>query len=349
MSTAHSTSDAAAGSTPDAKRKTFVIVIASAVGVLLLVLFFFLINGSLAPEPKLAEFDISDSAVEMPKFSSPTTLEQPKGEKFSETKITIGDGSGFGDPPGCNTNLTVCLPAGYAEGDSRPCILMPPAHMNGLEGAKIDARDAAEYEPYLQAGYIVIAFDVDGPEGSGTDELARHTQFRKAQAGMINARNALEFALKQVPGVNPKQIYIVGHGSGGTLALLFAEHDTRLAGCIAFAPWTDRDYLNSDDDLALHPSIKDLKAFNYAASPARYVSELSCPVFMFHAQDDSTVEIDQSQRFTDFARESKKSIVLYSTGKGDHDDAIIKEGIPRSLKWLEKQKTAKPSGSAASQ
>ena len=44
-----------------------------------------------------------------------------------------------------------------------------------------------------------------------------------AQAGLVNARNALEFVLARVPEVDPKRIYAAGHSSAGTLALLFAE------------------------------------------------------------------------------------------------------------------------------
>ncbi len=66
----------------------------------------------------------------------------------------------------------------------------------------------------------------------GPDEIRKYEAFRAADAGLINARNALEYTLAKVPEVNAKQLFSVGHSSAGTLALLFAEHEPRLQAAL---------------------------------------------------------------------------------------------------------------------
>ncbi len=112
--------------------------------------------------------------------------------------------------------------------------------------------DQDEHFPYVKAGMAVVAFDLDGGGGStdfdidadqpdqvNVEDVTGYKSFRSAQAGLVNARNALEYTLANVPEVNPKQLFSVGHSSAGTLALLFAEHEPRLAGCVAYAPAID--------------------------------------------------------------------------------------------------------------
>ena len=54
------------------------------------------------------------------------------------------------------------------------------------------------------------------------------------QAGLANARTALEFALAKVPKLDAKRIYVAGHSSAATLALLFASHEPRIKACAAW-------------------------------------------------------------------------------------------------------------------
>ena len=61
-----------------------------------------------------------------------------------------------------------------------------------------------------------------------------------SRAGLVNARNALEYLLAKVPEVNPaRKSMPPGTVPPAPCALLFAEHEPRLAGVIAYAPACD--------------------------------------------------------------------------------------------------------------
>lgn len=106
----------------------------------------------------------------------------------------------------------------------------------------LSAADMAERVPYVEAGFAVLAFELDGALDNPDDCAQRERTMRAflaARAGLVNAHIALEYLLTRVPQVNPNQLYAVGHSSPGTLALLFAGHEPRLKGCVAFAPCID--------------------------------------------------------------------------------------------------------------
>jgi alpha/beta superfamily hydrolase len=108
-----------------------------------------------------------------------------------------------------------------------------------------------------QAGLVVMFPTLRGGNTNpGTKEL-----------GMGEVDDVLAAAehLARLPYVDPAQIYLAGHSTGGTLALLVAQLSTRFAAVLALGPAADvRDYgatfgngiewralLNADDEVAL--------------------------------------------------------------------------------------------------
>lgn len=64
-------------------------------------------------------------------------------------------------------------------------------------------------------------------------------KFMHAQAGVKNAQMAISTALAELPILDPQRVYVAGHSSAATLALLVAANDKRVKGCIAYAPCVD--------------------------------------------------------------------------------------------------------------
>ncbi len=241
--------------------------------------------------------------------------------------------------PGYYSRLRIYTPSGSHRPHSLPCILIAPAGTNLISGSHMD-NDAKhpEHIPYVLAGYAVVAFELDGeyPSKKPTDAQVRRgfKEFAAAGAGLVNARNALEYVLAKVPEVDPNRIFAAGHSSAGTLALLFAEHERRLRGCVAFAPVNSLPTHFGRDASLLCRLIPDMNAFMVKSSPKTHAGDLHCPLFLFHARDDSIVPVTESMRFVRTLKSYSKDVTFELVASGDHYDAMINDGIPRAIEWL---------------
>ncbi|MHC4877730.1 MAG: alpha/beta hydrolase family protein [Planctomycetota bacterium] len=260
------------------------------------------------------------------------------GVSYFEIDLGAVDGN---SGPGSQMQLILYLPAGEHAPGSLSCVLIAPAGTSLLEGAEcFDESYQAETLPYVEAGFAVVGYSLDGAlEEQPTDgEMnAAYRRFRAAQAGLFNARNALEFVLARVPQVSPDRIFSAGHSSAGTLSLLFAAHEPRLAGCIAFAPLSDperrlKEYISSPAVKRVLPGVEEFVAFQ---SPLRTADRIACPIFLFHAADDSNVSVDDSQALVEVltAADRKPEFRLVETG--GHYDAMIQHGIPAAIEWMQ--------------
>ncbi len=243
--------------------------------------------------------------------------------------------------PGSQMQLILYLPAGEHAPGSLSCVLVAPAGTSLLEGTGcFDESYQAETLPYVEAGFAVVGYSLDGSlEEQPTDaEMnAAYRRFRAAHAGLVNARNALEFVLARVPQVAPDQIYSAGHSSAGTLSLLFAAHEPRLAGCIAFAPVSDpeprlREYFNNPAVKRVLPGAAEFVAFQ---SPIRKADHIACPVFLFHAKDDMNVSIDDSRALVDVLTNADRTPEFSLVETGGHYDAMLEYGIPAAIEWMQ--------------
>jgi dipeptidyl aminopeptidase/acylaminoacyl peptidase len=55
---------------------------------------------------------------------------------------------------------------------------------------------------------------------------------------------------------------------------------------------------------------------------------------IFHAADDTTVNIQQSREFVQRAKSASKDVQLVEVATGDHYESMINEGIPAGIKWI---------------
>jgi predicted Zn finger-like uncharacterized protein len=247
--------------------------------------------------------------------------------------------------PGCDMKLRLYLPRENAPPKSLGCVLVGPAGSNLISGKFLDRVDQEdETAPYVRAGLAVVHFSLDGPidnldNASDAMMAQAYKEFGAAAAGLVNARNAMAFVLTRVPEVDPQRIYIAGHSSAATLALLFAEHEPSLRGCIAYAPACNVDQRLADlgNDLGFQAAMPGIKAFIGRSSPSNHIATLHCPVFLFHGRGDQVVPIEPSNQFANLANGLGKSVKFVEVPDADHYSAMARQGVPLAIQWLKTQ------------
>jgi dipeptidyl aminopeptidase/acylaminoacyl peptidase len=223
--------------------------------------------------------------------------------------------------------------------DKLALVLVPPAGSTLFAGMNMGDGDRAEHYPYVKAGFAVASFDIDGnvPKvGKVSDAalLKGAREFRDAQAGLANAKTALDFVLAKAPNIDPDRIYIAGHSSAATLALLVAEHEPRIKACAAYAPITDVEERLAEVIPQLDRSLPGYREFLRSSSPRTHADSLKCPVFLFYAQDDQDIFVRQCTDFAGVLKKTNARVTLVSASKGGHYKSMVGEGIPKGIEWL---------------
>jgi dipeptidyl aminopeptidase/acylaminoacyl peptidase len=259
-----------------------------------------------------------------------------------------------GHTPGSATRLWVYLPKQKAKAPrSLPCVLIAPAGSNLLAGMPLVEDDRPEHLPYVRAGFAVIAFDLEGYgaefaiagqqrlQGPGLARVVRSsglvsnlTSFLQASAGLANGRVALAYASTKVQAIDPSRLYVAGHSSAGTFALLFAENEPRIKACLAYAPVID---LAQRLDPRAKPLIRSVagNGFMERYSPRAMESSLKCPVFLFASEDDGD-SLDDARACSRRLKQAGKDVTVEKAETGGHYDSMIEHGIPRGREWLKK-------------
>jgi dipeptidyl aminopeptidase/acylaminoacyl peptidase len=252
-----------------------------------------------------------------------------------------------GSGPGLPMELLLYLPVGRHEAKSLPCVFIAPAGA-AMWGMAFDEGDRREHIPYAHDGFAVVGYEVSGAVPRPKDRshkyaelIGRVKEFMEAEGGLINARVAIEFALQKIPEVDLNQLYACGHSSAAIQALDLAASDRRIRACCAYAPATG--FAKNWSESKLTKFIPGFAAFATRDSPMSHIEEFSCPVFVFHADDDpnQVCTLSDNQAFADAMRNAKKDVTFQRVASGGHYMSMIKEGIPAGIAFL-KAHGAKP-------
>jgi dipeptidyl aminopeptidase/acylaminoacyl peptidase len=304
-----------------------------------------LLVAGLALVGKQSIATLSATSVPVPQLPELSVATPIPGTNSTFQFLQIKQGSG----PGQTMQFRVYLPATQAAARSIPCVLLAPAGTNMLHGNPLDAGDYHdEALPYSEAGMAVVCFSLDGemPVDQSAGDRAyglalsvAYRQFMAAKAGVVNGRNALEFALAKLPQVNPKMIYTAGHSSAATVSLLMAANEERLAGAIAFAPITDLNIRleGIDDDRSVRRTLPGISTYLRTGSPVTYSERFKCPLFVFHARDDSNEPFQNTEKFVNQLKTSSTKVDFAVVNTGDHYDSMIQSGIPQAIHWIRSQ------------
>jgi len=243
-------------------------------------------------------------------------------------------------PPGQSGTLWLYLPK-PAEGARRapgslPCVLIAPAGSDLLTGMKLAPGDRPEHLPYVRAGFAVLAFELDGADPNANrarPSLASVGAFLRAKAGLANGRVAIAFLKAQVPEVDPGRLFVAGHSSAATFAMLLAENEASLRGCVAYAPAIDLEarFRGAVGGWLRANGLADLfQRF----SPRLGEPRLGCPIFLFHAKDDSNISYEDTVACAERLKALGKAVTLDLVDEGEHSDSMLRDGIPRAIAWL---------------
>jgi dipeptidyl aminopeptidase/acylaminoacyl peptidase len=224
--------------------------------------------------------------------------------------------------------------------DKLALVLVPPAGSTLFVGMGLAEADRREHYPYARAGFAIASFDIDGHVPNLKKKPSRETllkgarEFRDAQAGLANAKAALDFVLAKVPNIDTSRIYIAGHSSAATLALLVAEHEPRIKACAAYASCTDVEARLAKAIPWLDGGLPGYAEFLRFSSPKTHAERLKCPVFLFHAQDDRNTLVGNATDFAALLKKSNPHVTLVITPNGGHYNSMIREGIPKGIEWF---------------
>jgi predicted Zn finger-like uncharacterized protein len=258
-------------------------------------------------------------------------------------QIDLGTVNPGNSQPAGRMKLRVYLPGGEHAERSLGGVLVGPAGTNLMTGNDLDdASYHTETLPYAQAGYAAIAYSLDGPVPAGADASSGpvlvncYRDFSAAFAGLANARLALEFVLARLPQIDPQRIFAAGHSSAGTLALLFAEHEPRLKGCIAYAPAVDiESHLSVMTRIPLlRDQLPGLVDFAKRSSPKTHLARLKCPVFLFWALDDPLEGGDALTEFGGELTRLGRKVTIKTVPTGGHFEPMVNPGISLAIEWL---------------
>ena len=223
--------------------------------------------------------------------------------------------------------------------DKLALVLVPPAGSTLIAGMGLADGDRAEHTPYVKAGFAVASFEIDGAvsnkrQASDAALMKGARAFRAARAGIDNAQTALDFVLAKVPRIDPERVSVAGHSSAATLALLVAEYDPRVKACVAFAPCTDVELRLAEAIPTLEGGDPGYAEFLKFSSPQTHAEQLTCPLFLFHAQDDENVPFAESARFYNLVKKTNPRATFVKATKGGHHAPMVREGIPKAIAWL---------------
>lgn len=269
---------------------------------------------------------VAKPVISFPALGQPQKL--PGGIDFYT--VTSADTSG--------RKLWIYLPEN--RGSSKiPCVFIAPAGSSCIAGMSLGEGDQPEHLPYVQAGFAVVAYDLDGAfdrEASNRQILHAINIFRAVDGGVVNGKAAIDYALANIPAIDSQRLYSAGHSSAGTVSLLLAEKDQRIKACIAYAPVfnvaerTDRKTVSYCER-----RIPDFQQYLTQISPSTYLKQLTCPVFVFHADDDSNVERSAVEPYVEQLKQLNPNTQYVTVPTGDHYDSMISDGVPRAITWLQ--------------
>jgi dienelactone hydrolase len=199
--------------------------------------------------------------------------------------------------------------------------------------------DQPEHLPYVRAGLAVVAYEVDGhlpdTEYPSDSAVARaFAEYKASMAGLVNARNAIAYALAQMPEVNPNRLYTAGHSSAARQALLLAEHEPRIKGVVAYNAVAD---VVGDVGLSmfqLEAIMPGAREFLTRSSPLTHVGRLNCAVRIFHSEGDSRVPVSQARDFFAQLPGQAQPRELHIVPGGDHYNSMVQQGLPAGVEWL---------------
>ena len=214
----------------------------------------------------------------------------------------------------------------------------------------MDVRDPVNY---AKAGYAIIAYDVDG--AIDTIERINHTQsldareklifidlikaYKASDAGVLNAKLAIDYAVARIPQIDPNAMYAAGTGSGGTISLMVAATDNRIKAAIVNSPFTNLPGKYSSLMETVSKSVPGYKEFIDRSSPHNNIDKMTKPIFIFHDDNLTDISLEDTTNFV--AAVKQKNSVISFTHERDREFrdnySSHSSSVKQSIEWLNNQ------------
>ena len=93
---------------------------------------------------------------------------------------------------------------------------------------------------------------------------------------------------------------------------------------------------------AVANAFPGIAEFLKLTSPNTHAASFRCPLFLFHARDDSNTPFAKSAAFAQLLEQSGNKPTFAEVPTGDHFDSMIQQGIPQGIAWLKALPSAPP-------
>lgn len=225
--------------------------------------------------------------------SAKEPVEKPPADVFQIVKY---------DAPGGKYDAYLTPSAG--DGRKRPAIIWitgGDCNTIGDVWSEADPEDEQTASAYRKAGIVMMFPSLRGGN--------MNPGYREGFFGEVDDVLAAAEFLAQQPHVDPERIYLGGHSTGGTLALLVAECSGRFRAVFAFGPVDNassygRQFLPCDLSNPLESSLR---------SPAPWLEAIKSPTFVFEGTDGN---IQALRLMADFNANAK--VRFHEIRQADH-------------------------------
>jgi dipeptidyl aminopeptidase/acylaminoacyl peptidase len=200
-------------------------------------------------------------------------------------------------------------------------------------GHALEPNDYKAARPLVEAGFAVLL-----PAWRGENGNPGHYEYCYGEVD--DAEAAVGF-LANLPEVNSKELFAVGHDTGATIVMLLAELSPRLKGVAACGGLPDLRGLLEDGTVAIEnlpfdendPVELDLR------SPARHVKDLQCPLLLYYAERGDEPYFLQAMRMQEDVDKYLKDVRVERVEGTDHLHLIdrVLPRIVRFMRWAAKR------------
>jgi hypothetical protein len=315
--------------------------------------------GGSGPSKKVGEVWPSESDFPTPHLDDPVEITGDAVAHSVDFEISPGT-------PGYESKVHVFVPEIATEPGSLPCLITPMMGGDRLVGVPSELGNEMRMAYSALAkeyGTVFVVYGVDGTMAQHVEEIGSlspnagtpgperreavmllievYSQmcdaYLQSRGGMVNARNALTYALENVEAIDPNRVYAFGLEGNTHTAVLHGQFDDRVAGCLAIDPTIDLESDARDFHTSSHPPLYEEKIIAYykPLSIIQYADVPRCPTAIMCTESSShwrTPYIDKAE----------------AAGQGDNVSMIIHErdetsqSIQDTIAWLESKNPNAP-------
>lgn len=205
-------------------------------------------------------------------------------------------------------NMSAYLSKAKDKSKKSPAIIwltggFPPASPGAYLWEETDASNEQSARIYRLLGMVMMFPTVRGSEPGNPG-------FQELMYGEVDDVISAHDYLSKLKHIDPKRIYLGGHSTGGTLALLSAAATDKFAGVISLGP-TDRDY---GKKYALHKWTKKERELRH---PIRYLGAIKIPTYIIEGEYGNSVSLGALK-----AANKNKNVHCVFVEGGDHFQII---------------------------